>query len=404
MYYIIQINPNFEGKTMKKLFVAVILAFSVVLFAAADYRVLVLGDIHFEHAKYHGVPGVKYRTRYSPQYANMWQKAMPSLFNASAAQLGKDVPFVVQLGDFTQGYLALKDRRAQMLLDSFNTVKSYYPNHALFFAKGNHDVKVHGPKIAKGKDGKETVVMVKGKNGKESVKIATGWDNPTYARTVMPLIKKELSKNWNDPEKNSNIYLPNAGGNFAFRHGEDLYIFYDGLIKASASVNFLRNTLKKFPKNRYVFFITHLPVFPCTPKDPGWLLPRRKDVINLLFQHNTVILAAHTHLPSLMKVSNGKSSITQVVASSIGYAWNTGKPFDYHCKDFDSLLKLVSPQTLKRPRAKVPLDHMKTLKIESFESYRNATGFVILKVGSKGIDAEIYNTPSGKPAAVKKVK
>ena len=105
-----------------------------------------------------------------------------------------------------------------------------------------------------------------------------------------------------------------------------------------------------------------------------------------------------------MKVSNGKGSITQIVASSIGYAWNTGKPFDYHCKDFDSLLKLVSPQTLKRPRAKVPLDHMKTLKIESFESYRNATGFVILKVGSKGIDAEIYNNPSGKPAAVKKVK
>ena len=389
---------------MKK-FLILLTAVIAALFAVAqEYRVLVLGDIHFENKKYHVYPGVTYATKYSKAYEDMWKKATPELLTTSAKLLDKDVPFIVQLGDFCQGYLALKEERAKMLADAINAVKSFYPDRKIFFAKGNHDVKVHGPKFVKGKDGKETVVMVKGKNGKESAKIATGWDNPTYARTVMPIIKKELSRNWSDPEKNSNVFLPNAGGNFAFRHGEDLYIFYDGLIKASASVNFLRNTLKKFPKNRYVFFITHLPVFPCTPKDPGWLLPRRKDVINLLFQHNTVILAAHTHLPSLMKVSNGKGSITQLVTSSIGYAWNTGKPFDYHCKDFDSFLKLISPQTLKRPRAKVPLDHMKTLKIESFESYNNATGFVILKVGSKGIDAEIYNTPSGKPAAVKKVK
>ncbi len=399
-----QTNKKKGKNTMKRFFTIAALLFSVVLFSAENYRVLVLGDIHFERAEYHGVPGVKYRTRYSPDYAKMWINAMPSLFNAAAAKVDKDVPFIIQLGDFTQGYLALKEQRAKMLVDSFNAVKSYFPNHLLLFAKGNHDVKVHGPKMVKGKDGKETPVMIKAKNGRESVQITTGWDNPTYFRTFLPVIKQELGKAWSDPEKNPDVFLPNAGGNFAFRYKDDLYIFYDGFIKSSTSVNFLRNTLKKFPKNRYVIFITHLPLFPCTSKDPGWLLPRRKNVIDMLFQHNTIVLAAHTHRPSLMKVSNGKGRITQLVSSSIGYAWNTGKPFDYLCKDFDSMLKMASPATLKRPRAKVPLDHMKTLKIESFESYKNAAGFVILKVGDNGVDAEFYATPSGKPVTVKKVK
>ncbi len=48
---------------MKRFFTAAVLLLSVMLFAAENYRVLVFGDIHFEHAKYHGVPGIKYSTR-----------------------------------------------------------------------------------------------------------------------------------------------------------------------------------------------------------------------------------------------------------------------------------------------------------------------------------------------------
>ena len=92
-----------------------------------------------------------------------------------------------------------------------------------------------------------------------------------------------------------------------------------------------------------------------------------------------------------------------MVASSIGYAWNTGKPFDIRLKDFDSLVNARGKKAAV-PKTKAALDFAKSFKIESFEAYNNAAGFVILKVNDKGVEAEIYNSPSGKPAAVKKLK
>ena len=59
-----------------------------------EYRVLVLGDIHFEGPQYHGVPGMTYRTKFSKKYYAMWQKEMPELFTASAKMLDENVPFV----------------------------------------------------------------------------------------------------------------------------------------------------------------------------------------------------------------------------------------------------------------------------------------------------------------------
>ena len=375
---------------MKKIFLILFAAFAALLAVAAEYKVMVLGDIHFENKKYHGVPGIDYPTKYASKYANMWKRAMPELFTASAALLDKDFPFVIQLGDFTQGYLALKEQRAKMLVDSFNTVKSYYPNHKLLFTKGNHDTKVHAPKLVKDKDGKETVVMVKGKNGKEVAAIVQGWDNPTYAEVFVPIIEKELGAK--------------AGSNFAFRQGEDLYIFFDGMIKSSVSIKFLRDTLKKNPQNRYVFFITHLPVLPCSTGVPGWLAPRSREIFDMLIQHNTVILAAHTHVPSLVRVKGEKGSISQMVASSIGYNWNTGKPFGSYISSRDEFFKNLPPNKQNNKRAKAPLAHLKSLDVETFELYSNATGFVVLKVSDSGVDAEFHTAPSGKPAAVKKLK
>ena len=375
---------------MKKIFLILFAAFAALLAVAAEYKVMVLGDIHFEKKEYHGVPGINYPTKYASKYANMWKRAMPELFKASAAQLDKDFPFVIQLGDFTQGYLALPEQRAKMLVDSFNTVKAYYPNHKLLFTKGNHDTKVHGPKIVKDKDGKETVVMTKGKDGKEVAAIAQGWDNPTYAKVFVPVIEKELGQK--------------AGSHYAFRQGEDLFIFFDGMIKASTAFNFVRDTLKKNPQNRYVFFITHLPILPCSTGVPGWLAPRSREIFDLLIQHNTIVLAAHTHVPSVVKVKGEKGSISQLVASSIGYNWNTGKPFANHINNLDEFFKALPPSKQNNKRAKAPLAHLKSLTVETFELYANATGFVVIKVGDNGVDAEFHTDPSGKPAAVKKLK
>lgn len=374
---------------MKK-FLILLTAVIAALFAVAqEYRVLVLGDIHFENKKYHVYPGVTYATKYSKAYEDMWKKATPELLTTSAKLLDKDVPFIVQLGDFCQGYLALKEERAKMLADAINAVKSFYPDRKIFFAKGNHDVKVHGPKMIKGEDGKLIPKMTKNKKGKEVVQTAQGQDNKTFNEVALPLMGIEPGKK--------------TGSNFAFRQGEDLYIFYDGMIGVKHSLKFLQNTLKKYPKNRYVFFITHLPLFPCTTGVTSWLLASRDKVAELLFQHNTIILTAHTHLPSVLKISNGKNSITQMVASSIGYAWNLGKPVELRWKDFDSMDKYLAAKG-KAVKHKKALDFIKSFNIESFEAMNNATGFVYLKISDQGVDAEIYTDKSGKPAAVKKLK
>lgn len=374
---------------MKK-FLILLTAVIAALFAVAqEYRVLVLGDIHFENKKYHVYPGVTYATKYSKAYEDMWKKATPELLTTSAKLLDKDVPFIVQLGDFCQGYLALKEERAKMLADAINAVKSFYPDRKIFFAKGNHDVKVHGPKMIKGEDGKLIPKMTKNKKGKEVVQTAQGQDNKTFNEVALPLMGIEPGKK--------------TGSNFAFRQGEDLYIFYDGMIGVKHSLKFLQNTLKKYPKNRYVFFITHLPLFPCTTGVTSWLLASRDKVAELLFQHNTIILTAHTHLPSVLKISNGKNSITQMVASSIGYAWNLGKPVELRWKDFDSMDKYLAAKG-KAVKHKKALDFIKSFNIESFEAMNNANGFVYLKISDQGVDAEIYTDKSGKPAAVKKLK
>lgn len=374
---------------MKK-FLILLTAVIAALFAVAqEYRVLVLGDIHFENKKYHVYPGVTYATKYSKAYEDMWKKATPELLTTSAKLLDKDVPFIVQLGDFCQGYLALKEERAKMLADAINAVKSFYPDRKIFFAKGNHDVKVHGPKMIKGEDGKLIPKMTKNKKGKEVVQTVQGQDNKTFNEVALPLMGIEPGKK--------------TGSNFAFRQGEDLYIFYDGMIGVKYSLKFLQNTLKKYPKNRYVFFITHLPLFPCTTGVTSWLLASRDKVAELLFQHNTIILTAHTHLPSVLKISNGKNSITQMVASSIGYAWNLGKPVELRWKDFDSMDKYLAAKG-KAVKHKKALDFIKSFNIESFEAMNNANGFVYLKISDQGVDAEIYTDKSGKPAAVKKLK
>ena len=132
---------------MKKLFTFLLLTLSALLFAAtAEYRVLTLGDIHFEDISYHGTPGIKHRTRYSQQYADMWKKAMPEIFTTSAKLLDKDVPFIIQLGDFTQGYLSVKNSGKRCSLIHSTQSNPTTPTTSCSFPKATMTSKLSVPK------------------------------------------------------------------------------------------------------------------------------------------------------------------------------------------------------------------------------------------------------------------
>ena len=103
---------------MKKLF----FLFAAVLFcriAAAEdpnvYRVLVLGDIHYDRAELHTDPKIA-KTKGHIRNLTMWKAATPALL-AQAGKLAEteSAAFVIQLGDITHGYAGTAELQTRML-------------------------------------------------------------------------------------------------------------------------------------------------------------------------------------------------------------------------------------------------------------------------------------------------
>ena len=358
---------------MKK-FISMLLLTVFALFAyAADYRVLVLGDLHYDAPEYHQVPNVKTTFRLRSDYIKMWKEKTPALLSAAAKQLGSDVPFIIQCGDFTQGDGVGGANQEKMFTDAFAKVKSFFPKHKLLPVKGNHDIRTFAVDLKNNK-------LLKRQN-----------TNVHTDKAFTPFAAKELGA----PVKD----------HYTVVHNNDLYIFYDGFRNAKSSINFVKKTLAANAKARNVFFITHLPIIPCSKGDPGWLLPGYKELAKLLLSRNAVIFTAHTHQPSVIKINDGKNTLTQLVTSSIGYAWHLGQAPQHTVKNVEEFTGKLTSKAAKRKRGITAAAFLKSLKVESFEMFdRNANGFTIVKVSDDGVTAEFYNNDSGKPALVKKLK
>ena len=350
-----------------------LLFFAAFVLAAAEYQVMVLGDIHYDAREYHATPDGKTRSPLRSEYINMWKAQSPAMLTSAAKLMTDDTAFVIQVGDFIQGDAISEALHEKMLADAFLKVKSFFPKHRLLPVKGNHDVRGYLP--------------VTDKNGKVTYKRRNS--GVPAAKAFLPLVAKELG-------------LGKISGNYAVVHNNDLYIFYDGLIKARTSLNFLKNTLKAHPKARNVFFITHLPVLACSTGAPWWLAPRSQDIAKMLMPRNAIILTAHTHQPSLVKVSEGKNSLIQMVFSSVAYRWKSGNAASVKYANFAEYLKAVKPQ--KKPGRANAIKNMQARKIDIFEHYSNATGFTILKINGNSVTAELYTDDSGKPVLIKKLR
>lgn len=327
------------------------------------YKVLLLGDLHYDGPEYHTSAATsKNRAKERLRNFSMWEKASPELLSIAAKYADKDVQFVAQVGDFTQGDCETVDLQVKMLTDGFNKVKSYFPNHKLLPVRGNHDVR-----------------MYKGNSGTPTVK------------AFFPLIAKELG-------------VKEITGTYSVRQGKDLYIFFDSFVRKNASLKALKKILADNPDTRYTFFITHLPVLSCCLGTPGWLASDYKTVRELLLKRNAIIIAAHTHVPSLMQVERDGGKLTQVIVSTVGKSWNPDKPINVYISGYDKYLNKLGEKKLNVPRNKASFEDMKTFKINEFEIYQHATGFSLLKVCDQGVMMEYYTNDSGKPAMVKKLR
>ena len=268
---------------MKKLLSLFAISLFFLAATAEEYRVLVLGDIHYDRKELHTSSEIL-ASKSHRRNMEMWKKATPELLTRAgeAAQSGS-VRFAVQLGDITHGYAGTEELQRQLLKEGCAAVKKYFPDTPLLIVRGNHDAG-----------------------------IKSGADGNTVAGEVLtPTVVKAFGADKVDGD-----------GNCAFRQGDDLFIAVNGFLPAKKIVAFVKRTLEANPKTRYVFFLSHLPVLPASASVPFWLLPGNYKVAELLETRQTLILAAHTHVPSMELRVTERGMLRQLIVSSMGSQWD----------------------------------------------------------------------------------
>ena len=353
---------------MKKLFLlfaAVITLCGSSAAAKDEYKVMVLGDLHYDGMEYHKTPAVTpNRAKDRIRNCDMWKEATPKLLASAASQLDKHVPFIIQAGDFVQGDCDTIELQEKMIRDGFATIKKHFPNHKLLPVRGNHDVR-----------------MLKGNSG-----------TPTI-NAFFPLIANELG-------------IDKVTGSYSVRHNKDLYIFFDAFLPKKQSLLELKKILAANTDVRHTFFITHLPVLNCCMGNPAWLVKDYKDIRQLLLDRNAIIIAAHTHVPSIIQAKRDGKQLTQAVVSSIGKNWIPGAKPEILLSGFDAYCKKIGDKRIAQKRFKPSFDDMKTFELPVFNVYkfRSLTGFAMLKVSADSIYIEYHTDNSGKPVLTQKLR
>ena len=333
--------------------------------AKGGYKVMVLGDLHYDGQDYHKTPATSpNRAKERIRNFTMWQEATPKLLGYAANQLNKDVPFIIQAGDFVQGDCDTVELQEKMIRDGFAAIKKNFPNHKLLPVRGNHDVR-----------------MLKGNSGTPTV------------NAFFPLIAKELG-------------VEKITGSYSVRHEKDLYIFFDAFLRKGQSLKALKKILAANADARHTFFITHLPVLNCCMGNPAWLIPDFKEVRQLLLDRNAIIIAAHTHVPSIIQAKRNGKQLTQVVVSSIGRNWIPGSKPSVLLPDFDAYCKKIGDKRINQKRFKPSFDDMKSFEFPVFNIYnfKSITGFAMLKISGNEVFIEYYTDNSGKPVLSQKLR
>ena len=331
------------------------------LVAAADeaYRAMFLGDIHYDAREYH--PDYKVKSSFK-RNLTMWEGASQQLLKAARdAAARENVAFVVQLGDITQGDADTPELQEKMFRTAVSILKQNFPDRQLLVIKGNHDVR----------------------NGQGKT------DNGPAARALLPLVAAELQA----PKL--------ADGNYSFRRGRDLYIAVDGFIGNKKPAAFVKKVLDDNPDARYVFLLTHLPVLPACAKYPVWLLPGFEEIAVMLETRKALVIAAHTHRPSVTTRATSLGMLPQIVVSSMGCDWNPEQIVPNDLTDWEKYAAAAQKARLVGRNTRVPKEFPRIAALGSYTHRRDFTnsGFMVLDVNDEGVTARVFTNMSGTPSA-----
>ena len=338
--------------------------------AGKSYRVLVLGDTHYDALKFHrSKAATANKAGEQSRNLKMWRGASQQLLSAAGRQAAEvKAVCAFQLGDISQGDADGPALMRDMLGEAYAKVGSFIHRIPLFPVKGNHDIRLRG------------------KNGKGKS------DNDPYREAILPKVSRMLGG------------PPLDRANYTLMLGSDLYIVVDGFYPAAECVEFVKRSLEAHPRARYVFLLTHLPVLPASSGGPFWLLPGHYEIADLLETRRAVILAAHTHNFSLTTRTTRRGRVVQFITTSMGSGWNPGslsrsKPFGW--KDLVERSK-ESEKGVKRSGGKSKLleqwQVMESKGSYTFRKFFGNSGFTIVEATPSGVTAQIYADDSDRPA------
>lgn len=274
-------------------FAAAVLAVLTGCSVPQEYKLTLLGDIHYDAAQYHDysqfgltLEGRKVAKQaqlnkdgyYSPrssalwitQYRGdsrwnlpkneaMWKNFMPQLLQEAAQSAEKNKSlYAIQLGDLIHGDCGHLHLHKANLNDALNVLDKYFTCPVLTVC-GNHD-----PRGIYGQQAWDEVV------------------NPHIDRTTD-----------NAPRRKANYY---------FAIGPDFYYFHDIM---NPDLDFLEKALEQHKNARYKFFLAHAPLIPESRRHSGEILTDDyARIFALLEKAEVIVLAGHTHWPSLVEYKN----------------------------------------------------------------------------------------------------
>ena len=366
---------------MKKSFFLMLAALGAVVMvvsgcsARRNYNVALLGDIHYDDARYHDYSqfgmtpegrkagrkeqlnkdgfysfrsSTLWMTKYRgdsrghlPRNMAMWKKYMPELLKECGRYARKKGSlYALQLGDMIHGDCGHLHLHKANLADALAVMNKYFDCPVLPVC-GNHDTR--------------------GPFGQEA------WD-----KVVNPYIDKTLKK------------VSRKNANYFFNIGPDFYYVHDMM---NPNLAFLEKALEKNRNARYKFFMSHAPLIPEARRHSGEILSDDyAQLFALLEKSEVIVLAGHTHWPSMVEYknpANGRRMSQFIINSTVRYP--------------DKQLKFKPGTTLangKIPgygRYNLPLfDKYYAGKIKTVLS-TNGTGYGLLRVGDDGVFVDYRN-------------
>ena len=340
---------------------------------SADYRVLLLGDLHFDGTKYHlREPENEVQKRGRLRNLAMWEGKSQEMLADAASRLDDRCPFVLQAGDLTQGDCDTPELQSTMFRDCFRMLKQTFAGRPVLPVIGNHDLRLLDsvPRWNEYDAAGNCLQEIVGEYG-------------PVRDAVIPFIKQEAG-----------LTTAPEAPRYAVRRGDDLFIFLDPF-RPGGVTNFLRETLEAAPDTRYVFVLTHLTLLPCDPAKglALWLVPDYEEAAALLAPRNAVILAGHTHYHHLVRYRHPKGTLTQLVVSSMSTNWKTGGPLRVWADDYAEYARKMSPY--------VSVPQLDCFPAENYAEHRtwccevegkrsSTPGYAVLDIGAEGVSAGIY--------------